>query len=104
MNIILLHKQYNEKHLTEVSAEMKNLGVPEIRAIWSEVYGAWMAVEGSHRIRAAYELGLTPQIIDISNDETAIIELDGIDTEVEIKDFFQELQDDAYASEIINFD
>jgi hypothetical protein len=59
MQIALLHKHYNGNHLEAVKTEMQNLGAPVIRAIWSETYGMWMAVEGCHRIRAAKDLGLT---------------------------------------------
>jgi hypothetical protein len=69
MDIILYHKHYNKEHLNAVKAEMETLGAPTIKAIWSEVYGAWLAVEGCHRLRAAAELGITPNIDDVSEED-----------------------------------
>ena len=51
MDVILYHKHYDKDHLNAVKAEMETLGTPTIKAIWSEMYGAWMAVEGCHRLR-----------------------------------------------------
>ena len=103
MSIALYHKHYNAEHLEVVKKEMEVMGAPEIRAIWSEMYGLWMAVEGCHRIRAAKELGLEPVIIDISEDETAMIQYDGDDIEVDVADLAEELTDNACKTEIINF-
>lgn len=49
-------------HLAIVEAEMVILGPPTIRAVWVEAYSHWAALEGSHRIVAAANLGLTPII------------------------------------------
>ena len=104
MRIILFHKQYSEEHLAKVTEEMKELGAPTIRAIWSEMYGEWMAVEGCHRIRAAKTLGLTPIIEDISEDETVTIECDGYDETFPVSELFEELQDGAWQSAGIKFE
>ena len=69
MNIILLHNHYDADHLAEVVAQMRTLGAPKIKAVWVECYGAWVALEGCHRIRAARELGIVPEIDDIEYDE-----------------------------------
>ena len=103
MSIALYHKHYNAEHLEAVKKEMEVMGAPEIRAIWSEMYGLWMAVEGCHRIRAAKELGLEPVIIDISDEETTMIQYDGDDIEVAVADLAEELTDNACKTEIINF-
>lgn len=103
MTIALFHKHYTEKHMAEVMVEMENLGSPTIRAIWSDLYGMWLAVEGCHRIRAAKELGLEPIIEDISNDETVAIEIDGENAEVSVQNLFEELTDNAPRTAIINF-
>ncbi|MEN6522333.1 MAG: hypothetical protein ABFD14_01280 [Anaerolineaceae bacterium] len=102
--IALYHKHYNEKHLDEVKAAMQTLGTPAIRAIWSECYGLWLAVEGCHRIRAAKELGLIPEIVDISDDETALIQIDGDEVEMLVSDLAVDLTDSAPKTAIINFD
>ena len=103
MTIALLHKHYTEKHLEEVATEMTTLGAPTIKAIWSDLYGMWLAVEGCHRIRAAKQLGFEPVIDDISNDETVTMEIDGEDTEVLVQDSLEELTDNAPKTEIISF-
>jgi hypothetical protein len=61
--IITMHQQVTDEHLTEVMAEMETLGAPKIHAVW---YGdVWYALEGVHRLNAAYKLGLTPEIIAV---------------------------------------
>jgi hypothetical protein len=51
------------KQLGEVKQQMEKLGAPTIRAYWDgEKY---IAIEGSHRARAAKELGLTPEIKEV---------------------------------------
>ena len=102
MQIALYHRHYDEQHLDTVKAEMQKLGVPTIKAIWSECYGMWMAVEGCHRIRAAKDLGLTPNIEEITS-ETVIIQIDGDDEEVETEALAEELQDGLWQTEYINF-
>ncbi len=61
--IILPHTQYSAEHLAKVTTEMAERGSPTIKAIWVEAYNAWVAIEGTHRLRAAAALGL-PVMID----------------------------------------
>lgn len=103
-SIALYHKSYNQKHLTEVKTEMETLGTPTIKAIWSECYGLWLAIEGCHRIRAAKELGLNVIIEDVSNDETALVQVDGEEIEMTIADLESELTDNASNTIIVNFE
>lgn len=45
-------------HLRDVIEDMRELGAPTIRCVdWR---GEYYALEGSHRLRAAFELGLEP--------------------------------------------
>lgn len=62
MSVIVtpLHAHYREEHLTRVIGQMRMLGAPRIKAHLDEESGAWMAYEGTHRLRAALWLGLTP--------------------------------------------
>jgi len=62
MTVVLLHKHFDQDHLEMVTAKMRDLGAPTIKAVWSERHGLWFALEGCHRLRAAEALGLTPQI------------------------------------------
>jgi hypothetical protein len=104
MQIALLHKHYNEDHLEAVKVEMEKRGAPVIRAIWSEAYEMWMAVEGCHRIRAAKELGLTPVIKDISKSKTTTVQVDGDNVKVKVTDLAEELQDGLWRTEYIDFE
>lgn len=79
MRIILVHDDYDENHLAEVTEKMKKLGAPEIRAVWVEAYGSWVALEGCHRLRAAKDLGLTPIIISVDWSESVTLISMGLD-------------------------
>jgi hypothetical protein len=65
LNIALLHNHFDKEHLETVKKEMKELGPPKIHSVWLECYGMWAAIEGSHRLRAAKDLGLRPEIIEV---------------------------------------
>ena len=100
MRIALLHTHHSKEHLAAVKEEMRTLGAPEIHAVWMEVYGHWVALEGCHRIRAAKELDLTPEIIEVEyTDEmlSSVIELDQDDYQI------SEICDDSHNAEIIEF-
>ena len=103
MKVALYHNYYSKQHLAEVSKEMETLGSPSIRAIWSEAYGMWMAVEGCHRLRAAAELGLTPEIIDISDAETVVVQNDGEDEAMDVQTLAAELTEQAYRITVLEF-
>lgn len=103
MDITLYHKHYDEQHLDEVKEIMEHRGAPVIRAIWSECYGVWMAVEGCHRIRAAKALGLTPVIKDISEQQSVRMQVDGESVRISVKALAAELSDDAPRSAIVSF-
>ena len=66
-------------HYRSVRAEMETRGECSIRAIWSEGFGVYFAIEGSHRLAAADELGIAVEIHDIGCDDcdTWITDLDG---------------------------
>ena len=102
--IALLHKHYDEQHLEEVKTEMASLGAPVIRCIWSELNNMWMAVEGSHRIRAAKDLDLMPIITDITNQKYAVVQIDNENIKINVKKYASELQDDLYQTDYIDFD
>lgn len=70
MQIILAHDYYDAEHLEAVKAEMQDLGAPTIKAVWMDCYNAWVALEGCHRIRAASDLGLVPEIEEIEWSDT----------------------------------
>ena len=58
-----LHWYYRPAHLAHVIGEMRRLGPPRIRAHFDgEV---WFAREGTHRLRAAKALGITPVMVPV---------------------------------------
>lgn len=64
-------------HLAEVMAEMMVLGAPTIKAFdTGELY---RAVEGSHRLHAAVELGLTIYIDVVTEDDEIGHDFDDVD-------------------------
>jgi len=76
MKIIAPHSPEKTK-LAKVTAEMEKLGRPKIRVVFSHNdYGPiYRAIEGSHRLAAAAELELTPELI-VLNEEDEITEHD----------------------------
>jgi outer membrane protein assembly factor BamE (lipoprotein component of BamABCDE complex) len=79
----------NQEQLAEVKSQMQTLGAPVIRAWYSG--DAWYAIEGSHRLAAAYDLGLTPNMIEIDYDA----EITGHD--------FCDIDDTCTVADIINY-
>lgn len=71
MDIILPHDHFDADHLKAVIDEMRGLGAPTIKAVdMTGTWGAYVALEGSHRIRAAAALGLTPIIEEVEWSDT----------------------------------
>lgn len=61
VRVFAKHDPYwSTDHLGEVMTEMEALGAPCIRVV--EWRGDYFAVEGSHRLCAAHELGLIPTL------------------------------------------
>lgn len=64
-----LHHYYRPAHLSHVISEMRRLGAPRIHAYFDgEV---WFAREGTHRLRAAKALGITPIMVPVRWRRTA---------------------------------
>jgi hypothetical protein len=70
MNIILPHAHFDESHLAEVKNEMLRLGAPTVKAI--DCGDFLVALEGSHRLLAAHDLGLTPIIDEVEYSDTVM--------------------------------
>jgi hypothetical protein len=104
ISIALFHKHYDKDHLNEVKEIMKEKGAPVIRAMWSDLYGMWLAVEGCHRIRAAKELGLTPIIKDVSNQKTVTFQMDCESVKKSASKLLYKLNEDASKTTIIDFE
>lgn len=64
------------EHYAAVKAEMAERGAPEIRAVWCESHGIWLAIEGSHRLAIAKELGLLDDVTIVDVTEASEIEHD----------------------------
>lgn len=67
MTTIITINTVDRDHLDEVKAEMLALGAPTIHAVQAPHLGedVWVALEGSHRIVAAKELGLEVEIEEV---------------------------------------
>jgi len=78
ITIALLHNHFDAAHLVSVTKEMESLGAPTVKAVWVEAHNRYVALEGCHRLRAAFALGLTPEI-DIVDDLDATAESLGLD-------------------------
>lgn len=57
----------NSDDLGRVRADMLKMGAPTIRAI--EDGGRLVAIEGTHRLAVAADLGLTPRIVVLGDDD-----------------------------------
>lgn len=101
MKMILAHNHYDAAHLAAVAEEMKTLGAPVIKAVWIEAYGAWMALEGCHRIRAAHDAGITPEIEEVEYD--ADLNLQDLGLDYEDPTTIEQMADHAHRREIIEF-
>lgn len=55
------HGHFSQEHLNHVIGEMRKRGAPRLRAYFDGEI--WHAREGTHRLRAAKALGLTPILI-----------------------------------------
>jgi hypothetical protein len=63
MIVCPLHWYFSADHLAEVEAEMLRCGPPTLRGHLDADSGAFLVREGTHRIRAAHRLGLTPALV-----------------------------------------
>lgn len=92
MTTIIAINEVDTDHLAEVVAEMREMGAPTIRGFWTgEV---WRALEGSHRIAAAAELGLTPNMVHVEETEE-------IETDIDHDDWL--IRGTVTAAEILEF-
>lgn len=71
----------DEQHTKQVMSEMKELGTPDINVVWTGEH--YVAIGGSHRVTAAYRLGIEPDWNDITEHEGEI-EIDGEELDMEI--------------------
>ena len=61
MKVCTLHWYFSDRHLLDVIEQMRLLGPPELRGFYDPGAGVLLK-EGTHRIRAAHHLGITPVI------------------------------------------
>lgn len=61
--VVPLHQHFSPPRLEEVVAKMRTMGPPRIRAYYDAASSAWFTLEGTHRLRAAVILGLTPVMV-----------------------------------------
>jgi hypothetical protein len=100
MNIILPHTEFDADKLEAVKAEMLVLGAPVIKAVNCGEH--YVALEGSHRIRAAQALGLVPEIEEVEySDEVTTDEI--VPGSYEDCWTIAQIVDDAYRSTMLTF-
>jgi hypothetical protein len=58
-----LHAHYRPAHVQHVVAEMLQRGPPRIRAYYDVHTDVWFTLEGTHRLRAALQLGVAPVLV-----------------------------------------
>lgn len=75
MKVALLHNHYDPKSLEEVKEQMLKTGSLKIKVLDLEFDDIYQALEGSHRLRAAEILGITPEFEYVEPHET-VAELD----------------------------
>lgn len=64
------HPPYDDGHLGRVAADMNVAGIPIIRVM--EFDGAFIALEGSHRISLAHRYGMEPRLVVEIADSCAV--------------------------------
>lgn len=74
MEIYLAHNHFDKTHLEEVKAEMIKMGAPTIRVV-DMGEGLYAAIEGCHRLRAASELGIEPNLDVLDYDAVADLDV-----------------------------
>lgn len=100
MRIVLPHSNFDADKLAAVTAEMQTLGAPTIKAVNCGEY--FVALEGSHRIRAARALGLTPEIDEVEYSETMTTD-DVVPGSYQDTWTIAQIVDDAHQSEMLVF-
>ena len=63
-------------HFEAVKKQMIELGTPTIRAVWCGDH--YKAVEGSHRLFAAQELGMDVEIIEVEENDIIAHDIDDL--------------------------
>lgn len=77
------------EHLAVVMAEMRVLGAPIIRAMWSDADAGWQAIEGSHRLAAAHALGVVPYIDVLSAYDVVHHDFDAVESPARVIDVLE---------------
>jgi hypothetical protein len=98
LSVVLFHGHYDKDHLETVKSNMIKLGTPDIRGFYDEANGVWIAFEGCHRIRAAKELSIIPNMIAVEYDSNIEIQMDDELQMITVSDL---LDDVNYSSAII---
>ena len=97
MNIIAPHEiNKNTEKYAEIKAYMEEAGAPTLRAVWMDCFGAWVALEGSHRLNAAAELGFVPEIEEMDYDDgIKVRDITDIDMDCSIAEFCDRAHENA---------
>lgn len=101
MNIILPHGDINKNKLETIKSQMKYYGSPTIRCVKKDMF--LFALEGAHRIQAAYESGIEPKIELIKYEKNVFI--DDLISDSTYKDMtLEEICEDVKDKPMLSFD
>lgn len=69
--------EIDPQHLEEVKVQMIEMGAPAIR-VYNDGEVLW-ALEGTHRLAAAFELGITPEFVEMGLEDEIDHDCDLVD-------------------------
>ncbi|HYX39353.1 MAG TPA: hypothetical protein VE954_40140 [Oligoflexus sp.] len=102
LKIALLHERVNVNQLEMIKKEMAVLGRPVIRAVWTDTYGMWLALEGTHRLRAAYEMSLLPLVYEVAYQPDVTLSSLGLDCESDTTTL-EDVLNSCYRATVLHF-
>lgn len=95
------HPCTTEERLADVKSKMLTLGPPPIHVV--ECDDCYMAIEGSHRLRAAADLGIAPILKAHSRDALIVVDEGLVSDDFELgKNYLGRAFVDAYWSDDFN--
>ena len=78
-----------EERMTDIAQKVMIQGSPKIRAVWSG--DAWLAIEGSHRLKSAKNLGVKPIIEELELDDVVQHDLQDLENPTDVSSIVEYL-------------
>lgn len=79
----------DQEHLATVRSTMQHVGAPTIRAYWTGEM--WQAIDGTHRLEAAAQLGLVPVIVEVAMADLVSHDIDDLANPCHVSDIAEYL-------------